>query len=264
MVLFIMVGFSTLMEVILSKRFFILSLLLTSFLFCDIPTLEQITKSSPQEWIQKGDRWTFKERFEDKRDEIYPVLDSMGMFETQWASGKHYDYALVLGALHGSVEMRINHIVEEWKRGTRFDQVVFLTGQRPLHLEKEKEFLSLKNETAMMIHVWETTSMPPELRAVPLTIVDAPPLPLRGRPTTESTVYEWLELSPSPGTILMVSSQPYVGYQRAVLNTLLPLFEIEGVGQEGGRTLPISVLLDTLAKEACWTTALSTLRLQID
>lgn len=237
----------------MSKRFFILSLLLASFLFCDTPTLEQITKSSPQEWIQKGDRWTFKDRFEDQRDEIYPVLDSMGMFETKWANEKHYDYALVLGALHGAVEMRIHHIVEEWKRGIRFDNVVFLTGQRPLHLEKEKEFLFLKNETAMMVHVWETTEMPPELRAIPLTIVDAPSLPLRGRPTTESTVYAWLELSPKPGSILMVSSQPYIRYQRAVLNTLIPSFEIEGVGREGERTLPISILLDTLGKEICWT-----------
>lgn len=175
------------------------------------------------------------------------------MFKTKWATKKHYDYALVLGALHGSVEMRINHIVEEWNRGIRFDTIVFLTGQRPLHVEKEKEFLSLKDEAAMMVYVWETTNMPPELYEIPLTVVDAPPLPLRGRPTTESTVYAWLELSPNPGSILMVSSQPYIGYQMAVLSTLLPLFEIEGVGQEGGRTLPISVLLDTIGKEACWT-----------
>lgn len=244
-----------LLEAVLSKRFFILSLLLTSFLFCDIPTLEQITKSSPQEWIQRGDRWTFKDRFEDQRDEICPLLDSMGMFETKWASEKYYDYAFVLGALHGAVEMRIHHIVEEWKRGVRFDNVVFLTGKRPLHIEKEKKILSLKNETAMMVHVWETTEMPPELRAVPLTIVDAPPLPLRGRPTTESTVYAWLEMSPELGSILMVSSQPYVRYQKAVLGTLLPLFEIEGVGQEGGRTLPISILLDTIGKEVTWSRA---------
>jgi len=230
---------------------FLLSLIFSFSLFAS-SQLEHITECNPQEWIQKGDRWTFKDRFEDKREEILSVLDSMGMFEAKEATQSHYDYALVPGALHGSVKRRIDHLIKQWNQGVRFNMIVFLTGQRPLHLEKEKAFLPLKTETAMMIYTWEQAKMPLELREVPLVVIDAPPLPLRGRPTTESTVYVWLKHNPKPGSILMVSSQPYVGYQQAILQTLLPSFTIEGVGAEGGSSLPTSVLLDTLGKQLSW------------
>ena len=234
------------------KRLFFVLFLLFSRAYGDIPALEKLTKTPVQEWSQPGDRWTFKERFEDKREDILPILESMGMFSAKWAQHAHYDYALVLGALHASVENRIEHLIKEWKRGTRFDQIVFLTGQRPLHQEKEAQFLSLRTETAMMLHIWETLEMPQELRDVPLVVIDAPPLPLRGRPTTESTVYAWLQVDPSPGTVLMVSSQPFIGYQTAILEVLLPAFFIEGVGKEGGRTFLLSILLDTVGKQHTW------------
>ncbi|MCB1110695.1 MAG: hypothetical protein KDK64_06895 [Chlamydiia bacterium] len=234
------------------KRLLLVLFLLFSCVYGDIPSLEKLTKTPAQAWVQQGDRWTFKERFEEEREDIIPLLESMGIFSEKWAQHAHYDYALVLGALHTAVESRMGHLIEEWKRGTRFDQIVFLTGQRPLHQEKEAQFLHLRTETAMMVHVWETLEMPPELRDIPLVVIDAPPLPLRGRPTTESTVYAWLEVNPSPGSVLMVSSQPFIGYQKAILEVLLPAFSIEGVGKEGGRTLPLSVLLDTVGKQhAC-------------
>lgn len=236
----------------MAKRLYVLFLFFFSLLTADVPTLESITRSSPTEWVQRGDRWNFKGRFEDQREELYPVLEKMGIFDAHWAQKSHYDYAIVLGALKSAVESRMQHLISEWERGVRFDKVVFLTGQRPLHPTKEESLVHLKNETAMMLHVWNALEMPEEMREVPLTVIDAPPLPLRGRPTTESTVYAWLEMEPEPGVALMVSNQPYVGYQQAVLQVLLPHFMIEGVGAEGGRTLPLSILMDTIGKECTW------------
>ncbi|NRA90392.1 MAG: hypothetical protein HRU43_04615 [Simkaniaceae bacterium] len=236
----------------MSKRFFTLFLLVYSCFYGSLTSLIEITKSEPQGWIQKGDRWNFKEINEDRRSEILPILDEMGMFKTVWAKDAHYNYAIVLGSLQSSVETRIGHLIDEWNRGVRFDEVILLTGQRPLHPEKEKSVLHLKTETAMMLHVWNEAQMPEGLRSTPLTVVDAPPYLERGRPTTESTVYAWLEMSPKPGSILMVSSQPYVGYQNAIFDVLLQNFDIQAVGREGGRSLPISVLFDTLGKIENW------------
>ena len=145
----------------------------------------------------------------------------------------------------------MHYLVEEWNRGVRFDTIVFLTGQRPLHPTKEKQFKG--TETTMMLQTWDETEMPKALRDLPLIVVDAPPLPERGRPTTESTIYAWLEQKPDPGSSLFFSNQPYVNYQQVVIQSLLPRsFKVETVGPKGGENLPTSVLLDNVGKWLYW------------
>jgi len=235
------------------KRLIILFLFLAYSLNGDgfISKLSQLTEMPPQTWIQPGDRWTFQDLAEEKRSDILAVFEEMGWFEAKHASKMHYEYAVVLGALHASVKNRITHLVDTYNRGVRFDAVVFLTGQRPLHPEKESSFSGM--ETDMMIEVWKTFPLSEELRALPLIVVDAPPLPERGRPTTESTLYAWLDKSPKEGSCLFISSQPFVNYQDAIIKYVLPpSFETETIGPEGGRGLPIAVLLDTVAKWLIW------------
>lgn len=200
---------------------------------------------------QTGDRWNFTHRFEGERDTLLPLLEELGCFQTIQAKNNHYTYAVILGALRSSVQKRIDFLVQEWLRGVRFDHVVFLTGSRKL-LPKE-ECPDLRSETEMMEYVWTQTEMPDALKNLPLIVVNSPPAPGRDRATTESTVFAWLELSPLPGSCLIFSSQPYVGYQDAILRTRLPhTFTIETVGPEGGRDLPTSILMDNLAKWLHW------------
>ena len=40
-------------------------------------------------WYQKGDRWTFEDRYEERRDEILPLLEALGYFEAKEASKTH-------------------------------------------------------------------------------------------------------------------------------------------------------------------------------
>lgn len=95
--------------------------------------------------------------------------------------------------------------------------------------------------------------MPFELRNLPLTVINAPPILGRDRPTTESTIALWLQNSPEPGEVLFFSNQPFVLYQDAVITSLMPEdFLIETVGTKGGEELPISTLLDTVAKYVQW------------
>jgi hypothetical protein len=235
------------------KRLIILLLLGTYFLFGDsfISELCRLTEMPPQSWVQSGDRWTFQDVAEEKRSDILAIFEEMGWFEVKYASKKHYDYAVVLGALHASVIKRITHLVDTYNQGVRFDMVVFLTGQRPLHPEKESSFKGM--EIDMMLEVWNTFPLPKEVRALPLIIVDAPPIPGRERPTTESTLYAWLDMAPKEGSSLFFSSQPFVNYQDAIIKQVLPSsFKVETIGPEGGKKLPIAVLLDTAAKWMEW------------
>lgn len=213
--------------------------------------LSEITELAPQDWIQSGDRWKFAQEFEEKRTEITIHLDGAGWFAPQQASQRHYNYGVILGALHASVQKRITHLIDEWNRGVRFDAMILLTGRRPLHPEKESRFSG--TETDMIMETWDRSPLPERLRALPLVVVDAPPLPARGRPTTESTLHAWLEENPRGGTALFFSSQPYVHYQDAVIQAILPSWFIcETIGPQGGVDLSTSVLVDTVGKWHHW------------
>ena len=236
------------------KRIFLLFLFLSSVVLSkestlsSVQSLEKITDCPYMGWIQQGERWTFQDWMEDKREEILPIIEKMGYFDEKRAQESSYRYGVVLGSLHASVKRRIAFLIEEWKRGVRFEAVVFLTGQRKLHPEKEP-FEGLETETEMMIWAWKNAEMPMELRSLPFVAIDAKPHPFRQRPNTLITVQTWLAQNPQPGKCLVVSCQPYLNYQYQILRMVLPeTFEIEIVGPSGGRQNPLSVLLDTVAR----------------
>ncbi len=67
------------------------------------------------------------------------------------------------------------------------------------------------------------------------------------RPNTGDTVKTWLTSHPVMGSCLVMSNQPYVGYQHAVAQSLLPGFACETVGK-ASTTENIGVHLDNLAR----------------
>ena len=164
-------------------------------------SVETIAEMLVEKCFQKNDRWTFEHRFGDMGEILHPLFEEIGCFETVQASQKHYDYAVILGSLRAGVEYRIEFLLQEWERGVRFDQVVLLTGVRPL-LPKEK-CPDLQSEAEMMEFVWHQTNMPRELKELPLTVVNAPPAPDRDRADTQGTIETWLEMAPK-GVVLCV------------------------------------------------------------
>lgn len=236
------------------KRILLITLFI-SYSFCGelnekppIQALEELVDCPFMGWIQQGERWTFKDWMEEKRASIIPILDNLGYFEEKQAQESSYQYGIVLGSLHASVKRRIAFLIEEWNRGIRFDSVVFLTGQRKLHPEKEP-FEDLETETDLMIWLWDCAEMPKELRDLPLLVIDAKPHPFRSRPNTLITVQSWLAQKPQPGKCLVFSCQPYLNYQHQILRMVLPEdFSIEVIGPKGGKQNPLSVLLDTVAR----------------
>lgn len=232
------------------KYLFTLPFLFSS-LFSSV-SLEEITGTHPTDWVQNGERWNFEERFMDKKEELTRALEKLGIFEERRAEKTHYNYAIVPGSLYASIKARINFLIKEWKRGVRFDTLVFLTGKRKIHPEKESpEILgcTLKTEIDVMRLVWEQSELSEELRKIPLEIIDADPFPFRERPNTLATVLAWLAKNPMPGSCLVVSNQPYVAYQHEIFVALLPkTFSVESIGAAGGRNTPLSVLMDTVGR----------------
>ncbi len=216
--------------------------------------LDRLAEACVKAWRQTGERWSFENRLEERRNEILPLIDRLEMLRPIHAKQKRYQYGVILGGLASSVKLRIDFLKEEFNKGVRFDALVFLTGERTLHPEKEREYLTVaRTETELMLKIWEQEELPQELRDLRLIVIDAPPAIGRSRPTTESTIIEWQKTSPNPGSCLFFSSQPYVNYQHAVVKALVPpSFSIETVGCGGGKTFPISILLNTVTQELEW------------
>lgn len=184
-------------------------------------------------WIQtEKERWEMKEKCEEKRDSALPILRELGCIDPIHAKEGEYDYALVLGALEKSIQQRLNFLHEEWKRGIRFKQVILLTGQRELNPERENFPTGISTETELLVHLFKNS---PLHSLVLYVVIDAPQEKQKDgtfkRPNTASTIREWMASSPKPGKCLAVSTQPFVGYQEAVLRYYLPAtFTIETVG----------------------------------
>lgn len=222
---------------------------------CEKGFFKKMIEETQKKWYQSGERWDFHDKFEKEAAEILPLIDEMGLFDEKRASFTAYDYCFVLGGLLGNVEKRFTFLIEEYNRGINFETLVFLTGQRPLDFPVEKlPEESITTETEMMNFVWNhIRNLPEGLKTLKPIIVDAPALPVKGRPTTESTVIEWLETKPKPGKVLCVSSAPYIGYQNSVVTSLLfPDFQVDTIGCFSNKDVSLSVLIDDLAKWFLW------------
>jgi len=205
----------------------------------------------PSAWIQAGkERWEMERLYEDKRDQAMPLLTELQCVDEIRSGKEHYDYALVLGATGPVMQSRLDFLYEEWLRGIRFDQIVLLTGDRNLDSKIETIPEGLKNETELLLYHFDRH---PLKNLIPTVVIDSPKQILEDgtirRPTTISTVIEWLKTDPKPGCCLAVSTQPFVGYQEAVIRSVVPKsFEVEAIGPAIGKNYPLSIYLDNFAK----------------
>lgn len=216
--------------------------------------LESIVKMTQQMWVEPGkERWELQEKQPEKKAMAWPLLKAIGCIDAIHAQEKEYDYALVLGALRSRIELRLAFLYREWQNGVRFKEIVFLTGQRDLNAQMENIPQGIASETELMKFLYDSLNFSPEFRAIPLKIIDAPKQIREGgclkRPNTADTVMLWLAQNPKPGKCLIISDQPFVTYQDAVLRLLLPQdFQVETIGDSAQENLPFAVYLDNLAK----------------
>ncbi len=226
---------------------------------------------------QAVERWnlpTLSEEFTEQA--IRAHLGDLGFLYKTMPQKTFYRRAGWPGAKVIRAGARLLDLVEAWKTGVRWDELVVFTGDRPL--EKDETFVKAresvkdtslwggtddfeweaitKTEGAMMQSLWGMCDMPAEMRAVRPIFVNAPmkPNPVAGgdpiRPNSEDPVRQWLkEYNPDPGSMLFSSGAPYgMAQDEAMWMVLGPLgHEIETFGHAVPTQLGLEVLLRELA-----------------
>jgi hypothetical protein len=247
--------------------------------------LDDVVQKTQEQWIavRQGQNQIERRDLVDseeqkkKRDAILAIAEKMGLFAPSLPALTNYKYGICLGAFLGTVRERLHTLVELWKKGIRFETLVFLGGERDLRkAEGEPDSLSsLCNESLsplpfkkgwtleknipyateydMMKIVWAQVEIPEDMKVAlenKVVFVNAS----KGnslRPSTGDTYQAWLnDHSPIPGTVLAVSSPLFWSYQQLVAENILgDLYLVETVAPAAEKEKQkIVVVLDTLAK----------------
>jgi hypothetical protein len=211
----------------------------------DIPanaTEQEILAEASRLWMQQGkERWEFESRYENFRPQLWPLFRTIGMVDEIKPTQNHYESVVILGALLTRVQDRIDYLVSS---GVTYDQIIFLTGARPLLDSEKKHLPDLKTEAEMMRWVYENSPLSKTIAAIWVDV------PMKGtqRPNTYDTVLAWLEMNPHPDSCLAISNQPYINYQEAVLKRYIP-FPLDVAGPAVLGTPTVALMLDTLGRE---------------
>jgi len=235
-------------------------------LSCD-GDLKNVVKLTQQKWLKKNDRDTLEE-VDKKRESYIYQLKEAGCIDRILPFKKNYDYCLVLGGQYQTFISRLQYLIDNWEKGVRFRSLVFLGEKRAVDFEKEKKLL-LKNsnnqirtkvskkmpqiEIDMMKFIYENTEVPKEMRALKTVFIDGA-MDISNReivlPNIFNAILTWFnEAKPAAGSCLVVSSQPYVGYQESIVRAALNRnFEIEAIGDAALPETKVSIYLETLAR----------------
>ena len=249
-----------------------LSGLLKTFKIPHDQTLESMTEAS-QAWRRKPgqERWEMPDVRMSKaeHDAVMKYLDQLGLVDELMPETVHYQYALVLGATVPRMQRRLNHLASLWKKGTRFKEIIFLVGQRPLTdgIDKVDTLIARTigkqasgdkaqaarplTETEGAKLVYETSDLSVAMRQVPVIFVDTPRTWQNDhwqRANTRDTLKQWLSLRPEPGKSLVISDQPHAFYQAEVVKQELPeSFLVDAAAKEADKDTQVSIYLDALA-----------------
>jgi len=221
----------------------------------EIAEEEDLIAATQKQWLRKKgqERWEMDELSPEKRQFVLDWTKEQGLFAAWHPSVDHYDKAIILGASTPCMEQRLSYLKELWEQGIRFEEIVWLVGDRPLDPRVDTLFSDCPHETAAAHLLWEKASLPSEVRKLPVQFI-ASPMQGNKRPTTDDTILDWLKTSPAPCTTLFVSSQPFCGYQFAAIKMLLPdtiSFDVAGpsLDLEDYPAAPAAaILLDSIAR----------------
>lgn len=222
-----------------------------------IPQDADLIAETQKQWLRKPgqERWELAELSQEQRDFVLRWAKEQGIFSAWTPAYKTYDKALILGATTSRMQMRLDYLKELWRKGTRFKEIVWLTGDRPLDKRVDGLIERCHNESEAAHILWEETDLPKEMRSLPVTYI-AVPMKTEGttlkRPNTEDTIIAWLAHSPQPCTALFVSDQPFCGYQFAVVKSCLPesfQFDLVGQGADSiNHPAAAAITLDSIAR----------------
>lgn len=206
--------------------------------------------------------WEIKDPKMLLSDVVMPFMHTLGFVDERYPQQQQYEYVVVIGATVASMRHRLALLADYWQKGIRFKHIVLLAGQRPLDQKKELDLLISEGvasealpttEYEAILHVFKEAVLPIDLRAVPVTVANAPCVMQQDgtckRPSMADTIDAWLATSPTPGSLLAIAHQPFCLYSQVVLRTSLPLlFSVETVGSKAAETTTVAVYLDSLSR----------------
>lgn len=222
-----------------------------------LPQDADIVTETQKRWLRKlnQERWEVAELSSDQRSFVLNWGIEQGLYAPQKPVSKSYDKALILGATTSRMQMRLHYLKQLWEEGVRFDEIVWLTGDRPLdeRVDGLTDRCSTESEAARLL--WEEEALAEGMRELPVVFI-AVPMKIEGssqkRPNTEDTLVAWLQHSPEPCKALFISNQPFCGYQFAVVKAILPeefLFDLVGPGADPmNHQAAAAIMLDSLAR----------------
>ncbi len=224
----------------------------------NIPQGANLIVETQKRWLRKPyqERWEMAELSAEQKLFVLNWSREQGLFSPWKPISKRYDKALILGATTSRMQIRLDYLKQLWNEGTRFSEIVWLTGNRPLdkRIDGLTDRCSDESEAAHIL--WEETDLPEAIRSLPVVFVTVPMKTEGGslkRPNTEDTLVAWLKTAPEPCKILFISNQPFCGYQFAVIRGTLPdtfLFDLAGGGSDSMDEFvaPAAIILDTIAR----------------
>jgi hypothetical protein len=220
---------------------------------------------------------------EKQIQQIESIYTKLGFFNEAKPQTTTYRGILFLGSTLSSVRKRLaylNMLIDS--KNYNFSHIYVLSGERKLDKaigESQESLLNPKNGEITFRSDWKGHAELPDNETDMIRIVfdQSKHLSLKNdgiifvhtlkkegqtRATTETTVYQWLEeCHPESGLYLAISNQPYVLYQKLVIQKALLKagrsdIRVQVVGPETLRKVPdgsqkkqsVAVLLDNLAR----------------
>ncbi|AXK60704.1 hypothetical protein [Candidatus Chromulinivorax destructor] len=229
-----------------------------------LASIVQATQKADSGWMRKEgcERWDIVDTNVANQNDFFDLFHKLHLVDEIVPQQQQYDYVLLMGAAYDRIASRLQYAIQLCKQGVRFDNVVILSGARPLTdaeitaLQRDYNFKDSAavpaTEAELMQFVYDTIKKPENMDHIPVVLINAPMKITKNgalaRPTTGDTVIEWMKLNPVVGSCLVISNQPYVCYQDSVAKTLLPHdFTVETVGEKS-HDVTIGIYLDTLAR----------------
>lgn len=225
--------------------------------FLQIPEDADLIAETQKRWLRKPgqERWEMSEIASEQKAFVLNWAKQQGLLDPWKPLDRHYDKALILGATTSRMKARLDYLVELWEKGTRFSEVVWLTGDRPLDPRADDLLDRCLNESEAARILWNEANLPEEMRSLPVVFIA---VPMKGegsflkRPDTKDTLDAWVASTNGSCTALFISGQPFCGYQFAVINATLPAtihFDVVGPSADPS-SLPseAAAILDSVAR----------------
>lgn len=181
---------------------------------------------------------------------FYNALSMLHMTQIIPSCLATYDYAVVLGGTLPSLRRRLWFLKQEWERGVRFRHLVFLSGNRELYKnqEDEEDFIDPsfnlypisedwtydnklpENERDVAEFVWKQMKLPKEWESrisVSFMKVDIKNKDEKLGESIKELLPVWISNISNPGTVLFVSSQPFIELDSIIICKTLKNYDMK-------------------------------------